>query len=160
MNILDTRDLYKRQCELQSDLDDLESDVSDAEDELADAKDLWDDREPSTEGELLHALEDAEKSCDKAQEALAEWKEEYQEDLDELNQLETEVGGEWMYGETLIPEDEFKNYAQYLAEDLHGDAIRDASWPFDHIDWEAAAEDLQMDYSSCEYQGTTYLFRG
>ena len=31
--------------------------------------------------------------------------------------------------------------------------------PFDCIDWEKAADALRQDYSSIDYQGTTYLFR-
>jgi len=94
-----------------------------------------------------------------AEKALSDWQSEYQEELDELNALESEVGREWMHGESLIPADGFADYARDLAEDLHGNAIRDAAWPFDYIDWEAAVDDLESDYSTCEYQGKTYLFR-
>jgi len=33
MNIIDTRDLYKRQCELQSELESLQDAVSDAQED-------------------------------------------------------------------------------------------------------------------------------
>ena len=144
MNIIDTRDLYKRQCELQSELETLQDAVSEAQEALAECDE--DEREY------------AEDALSEAQEALADWQSEYQEELDELNQLESEVGDEWMHGETLIDEDDFEEYAQDLAEDISG-MPRDQPWPFNCIDWEQAANELRMDYSSCEYQGTTYLFR-
>jgi len=146
MNIIDTRDLYKRQQELQSELETLQDAVSDAQESLDECQDT-DEQE---------ALAD---TLNEATAELEDWQSEYQEELDELNDLESEVGDEWMHGETLIPADGFADYARDLAEDLHGNAIRDAAWPFDHIDWEAATDDLKSDYSSVEYQGNTYLFR-
>ena len=148
MNIIDTRDLYKRQCELQEELETLQDDIDTAIAEVSEEQAKGTGYDP----ELATAAEDAEA-------ALSDWQSEYQEELNDLNTLESEVGREWMHGETLIPADDFIEYVRDLAEDLHGTAIRDAAWPFDHIDWEAAADDLESDYSSCEYQGTTYLFR-
>ena len=141
-NYLDTRDLYKRQCELQEELDALVEAVEEA-----------------LEMHLRLDTEESEELHREARDDHAKWLDEYQEELDELNRLENEVGDEWLHGCTLIPERDFEYYAQELAEDLHGNAIRDASWPFDCIDWDQAAEELKMDYSSCEYEGTTYLFR-
>jgi len=145
MNYLDTRDLYKRQCELQEELEALQDVVEEAR-ELITEETEGDD--PDGVWATLHEAEDD----------LADWQSEYQEDLDELNNLENEVGREWMHGTTLIPESEFTEYAQDLAEDISG-MPKDQPWPFSHIDWEAAADALKQDYSEAEYQGTTYLFR-
>lgn len=65
--------------------------------------------------------------------------------------------GDW-YPITLIADESFEEYAQDLAEDI-GAIQRDAQWPNNHIDWKAAAEALQQDYSSVEYDGTTYWYR-
>lgn len=146
MSYLDTRDLYERQCELQEELKALEEAVSASNEELNECQDEEDQEA------LAGALNEATA-------ALEDWKEEYQEELNELNDLENEIGGEWMHGETLIPEDEFKDYAMDLADDLHGRAVRDAYWPFSCIDWDQAADNLRSDYSSCEYQGVTYFYR-
>jgi len=81
MNIIDTRDLYKRQQELQSEFETLQDAVSD------------------TQG-FSYEHQEAEK-------ALSDWQSEYQEELDELNALESEVGDEWMHGKALIDEDFF-----------------------------------------------------
>lgn len=65
---------------------------------------------------------------------------------------------DWQYGETLIREDYFQEYAQQLAEDI-GAINSEAAWPLSHIDWEAAAEHLKMDYTAVDYRGTTYYAR-
>jgi len=66
--------------------------------------------------------------------------------------------GDWDDGETLIADHYFEEYAQELAEDI-GAINRDASWPNNYIDWEAAARALQQDYTSVEYGDTTYWMR-
>lgn len=65
---------------------------------------------------------------------------------------------DWQYGATLIHENHFTDYAKELAEDL-GTIPRDYSWPTSHIDWEAAANALKMDYSIVEFGGETYYVR-
>lgn len=62
-------------------------------------------------------------------------------------ELEGYAGDSLRDGNTVIADDHFEEYAQEYAGDLHGSAIVDASWPFDHIDWSEAAEGLKMDYS-------------
>lgn len=59
--------------------------------------------------------------------------------------------------ETLIREDCFKEYAQELAHDLG--AMEYASWPYCHIDWDAAAKALKQDYTEVTYDGDTWLVR-
>jgi len=36
---------------------------------------------------------------------------------------------------------------------------RDQRWPLNHIDWEAAAEELRQDYTTFTCDGMTYLAR-
>jgi hypothetical protein len=65
--------------------------------------------------------------------------------------------GDW-YPVTLIRDSHFKDYAQELAEEL--DLIdNSAKWPSNCIDWEQAARELQMDYSSVEFGDVTYWYR-
>jgi hypothetical protein len=52
----------------------------------------------------------------------------------------------------------FEDYARDLAEDI-GAIDRQAGWPADYIDWEAAADALAMDYTSVEFGGFDYLTR-
>lgn len=100
-----------------------------------DAEDYEDDRDAD-----LAAYADlaAELGCDADPEALA-----YQGD---------------MYDPTLIADEYFVKYAEELADDI-GAVNSEASWPNNHIDWEAAAEELRVDYSSVTFDGHDYLIR-
>lgn len=62
------------------------------------------------------------------------------------------------YPVQLIAESYFQEYAQDLAEDC-GMVDTSARWPMNCIDWEQAARELQMDYSSIEIRGFTYWYR-
>ena len=66
--------------------------------------------------------------------------------------------GDWKYGELLIRESYFEAYAQALADDL-GYIKPELSWPYNCIDWERAARELQMDYTSVDFDGVAYLIR-
>lgn len=65
---------------------------------------------------------------------------------------------DWEYGETLVRDSYFVDYAQELAEDI-GAVDPNAGWPNGYIDWERAARDLRMDYTSVEFDGVTYWGR-
>ena len=71
---------------------------------------------------------------------------------------EGESLADWPYGETLILESYFVTYAEQLAEEI-GAIPSDAAWPCTRIDWEAAAADLRVDYTSLTFGGETYLAR-
>lgn len=65
--------------------------------------------------------------------------------------------GSW-YPVSLIRDSYFKDYAQEFAEDI-GAISSDASWPLACIDWDQAASELQIDYTSVEFDGVTYWYR-
>jgi hypothetical protein len=75
-----------------------------------------------------------------------------------LDDVQGYAGDSVRDGVTLIPEDGFEDHARELAEDI-GAIPDNASWPLTCIDWEAAARDLQTDYTSCELDGVTYYYR-
>lgn len=150
---LDTRDLYKRQQELQGFKDAVEN----ARDEL----DQLSVQKPAEDESTLTELEEWETAMGDAQaaldDAIAEYGEEEQAELEELDELESEVS-EWMHGETMIPLDDFEDYAREFADDIG--AIPDENrWPCTCIDWERAARELAMDYSTVTFQGTDYYIR-
>ena len=58
-------------------------------------------------------------------------------------------------GIDLIRDSYFQEYAEDLADDI-GAIDRNAKWPLDHLDWEAAAASLKMDYTFVEFDGITY----
>lgn len=68
--------------------------------------------------------------------------------------------GDW-YPITLIRDSYFQDYAEELANDIGAidDRKGQAPWPLYCIDWERAARDLQMDYSSVDYDDVTYWYR-
>jgi len=65
--------------------------------------------------------------------------------------------GDW-YPLTLIRESYFRDYAQELAEDI-GAVNKNSTWPNNCIDWDQAARELQMDYTSVTIDGITYFYR-
>ncbi len=65
---------------------------------------------------------------------------------------------DWQYGATFIRDWYFKDYAQDLAEEI-GAIKFDYSWPVSHIDWDAAADALKMDYSAVDLDGVTFWTR-
>lgn len=62
------------------------------------------------------------------------------------------------YDPALIADSYFERYAEELAEDI-GAIPHDAQWPANRIDWEAAADDLRMDYTAVTFDGNDYLMR-
>lgn len=79
--------------------------------------------------------------------------------LEEFAEEASDYAPDWHYGERIIHEDYFTQYAQELSDELSlGDGAM-ARWPFMHIDWEAAADELKMDYSVVGFNGIMYYIR-
>ena len=113
--------------------------------EITNSEDVIDSREIIDRIAYLEDSEDADEIEERAAlVALAEQAEGYAPD--------------WQYGETLIRDSYFKDYAMELAEDI-GAIDSNASWPNTCIDWDQAARELQMDYTSVEFAGVTYWIR-
>lgn len=64
---------------------------------------------------------------------------------------------DWKYGETLIRDDYFTEYAQELVSDI-GDLPKNIPG-YLVIDWDQTAENIQQDYTSVEWDGVTYWVR-
>lgn len=89
------------------------------------------------------------------------------QEIEEIEEIGIELGEiegvkdaceDFEHGATLIPEDDFERYAQEFAEDI-GAINSEMSWPLGCIDWERAARELAMDYTTVSYQGTDYYIR-
>jgi predicted RNA-binding Zn-ribbon protein involved in translation (DUF1610 family) len=161
-DVLDSRDIIARIEELESQLGDAVvrtackhcgQDIEGRDDDWRDrgnnstcpneAGDAGQEHEP-TEGTSAPSLPD-----DEAEELAA------------LKALQDEAEGycsDWQHGATLIRDSYFEEYAEQFADDI-GAIDRNASWPICHIDWKAAAESLQMDYTSVDFDGVTYWVR-
>ena len=93
-----------------------------------------------------------------AEEAGARWTDLTDlEELEDLRGLRDEAQG---YGDwpncTLINDDNWVEYAQQLADDASG--VKE-DWPHRHIDWDAAADELKLDYTEVRYGGNSFLMR-
>lgn len=175
-NVIDSRDIIKRHEELESDLqaqyDELQEEfdilesyyekvLEDGEDPILTfaqycESEMPDDRNYFEGGKMPE---------------IANWLEAVAKDMyhtwqDEAIEYETlqaivrqcEGYGDWAYGESLISEDYFMEYAEQLATDI-GAITNDVSWPLTCIDWGAAADQLKQDYSSVDVDGSTYYIR-
>lgn len=91
---------------------------------------------------------------------LAEVQQRLFDELEVLSELaaQGESSPDWAYGEVLIRDTYFVEYAQGLAEGI-GAVDHDASWPYNCIDWERAARELQMDYTALDWDGVTFWIR-
>ena len=144
--IIDSRDVLARFEELTDEKTNLVDAIKEAEEAVNEAE---------AESDELEAAHDA---LEAAQEAATDWdnEEEYQALKELIDQAEGY--GDFRHGETLIRADQFEDYVRELAEDI-GAIDRNASWPLNHIDWPAAADELKGDYTEVEFDGTTYLMR-
>lgn len=82
-------------------------------------------------------------------------------ELATLLDLQDEAKGycaNWYHGAALIRDSYFEDYAHDLAESI-GAIGKDTQWPATHINWDAAADELKMDYTSVEWDGVTYWVR-
>ncbi len=90
-------------------------------------------------------------------ESLEELEDYESDELENLKQLKEDVNSsEWEYGLTLISDSYFEEYAEDFAYDI-GAAERGGPMEF-YIDWEKWANDLQMDYSSVDFDGVIYWY--
>jgi hypothetical protein len=148
---IDSRDVIARIEELEGE----RTDLMDARDE---AEAAYTERD-ADDGEAADALQEA---AIKAADALADWNSDNADELRKLQALQSEAEGycaDWHHGATLIRDSYFEDYARETAEDIHGKELREAHWPFDCIDWKRAAEEVQMDYTSVDFDGVTYWVR-
>lgn len=86
-----------------------------------------------------------------------------EEELEAIYELESDIGADLETAERdgvyFIAEDGFRDYAEEFAYDIGRIESRSYEWPYNHIDWDAAAQDLKYDFSEVEWQGNIYLFR-
>lgn len=140
-------------------------DIIDSRDVIARIEELEDERTMFAEDAEHEAVESGESKEDAAIAgitAYAEWDEsDNGQELAALESLAAEAEGyapDWNHGESLIRDSWFQTYAEELADDI-GAIDRNAKWPCNHINWKQAAEELQQDYTSVDFDGVTYWIR-
>lgn len=97
---------------------------------------------------------------------IQDWKNEWGEELnqiDEIDEVEDDInsysGNSFEDGVTLIEETDFEEYCEDFCRDV---VYVDSNLPAlieNNIDWSGVADDMRIDYTGIEYQGTTYLYR-
>lgn len=128
---------------------------ADGNESIQNTEDIIDSREVIARIETLEEMADADRNYWETDDSEAE--------RDELNALtalaaEGATFGDWSYGVALVRESHFKDYAMDFAEDI-GAVSSNASWPNTCIDWDQAAWELRMDYTSVDFDGITYYGR-
>lgn len=173
-DIIDSRDVIARIDELEDDIGAWESDISDHESEIGDREveidDLVNEQADLDDVKNAGEIDDLENQIDGVRDDIESIKgnialirvdiDEAQDDLTPIKDLANEAEGyssDWNHGEALIRDSYFEDYARQMAEDIGGDA--NTNWPNCHIDWEAAAEALQMDYTQVDFDSVTYWIR-
>ena len=152
-DIIDSRDIIARIEELEFERTSLVDSVTNAEDTLTDARDITSALSPEEVAEAREDVADAE-------EALSDWDDDNKDELDTLQALAEEGEGspDWSHGESLIRDSYFEEYAMDFAEEI-GAVDSGACWPNTCIDWKQAAEELQQDYFSVDFDGVDYWIR-
>ena len=158
-DVIDSRDVIRRIEELEELIEEATQAAKDAYDEAYAAHEPDDDE---TDASVIEKAREYAKAM--AAEAAAEHEPD-DEDVAELAALkalaeEASASPDWPYGEQLIRDSYFKQYAEELADDIGAiDAKLEGRWPYTRIDWDAAAEDLKADYMPVDYSDVRYWIR-
>ena len=142
MNILDTRDLAERREALKQEI-----------------LDSFLENFPHYE-EMTESFEDIRFE----EEEIESWKEDFEDELkkiEEIDDVENELGSEFEYGVTLVDVDDFEDYCEELMEEF-GYINKDTPQLIkNNIDYKGIAEDMKYYYyTEVTYQGNSYLGRG
>jgi len=161
-DIIDSRDVIARIEYLQGLQEEAQSKASEVKEEIEslEAEEDLSEEDDTHLAELRESLWTYGDSQEYGE--TADWTEEEAAELKELLSLQDEAEdcGDWKDGATLIKDSYFTEYAEQLADDLGYLNENPNRWPFNHIDWEAAAEELQQDYSQVSFFGDDYWVRG
>ena len=119
--------------------------------QIDNTQDTIDSREIIDRIEELEGIED--QSNEEAQELAALLK----------VQEQAENCADWQYGEALIRHSYFEQYTEELIADCYPmpKEYESGQWPWRHmtIDYQAAAEELEHDYTMIDFDGVDYLIR-
>lgn len=149
--VTDSRDVIERLDELQEERDSLLEIVATTQTDLHDhIDDLESGAEPNKSFEA---------DVTNAELKLTEWDKEYKEELDALVDFCescSNYNDDWSHGTPIVSEDEFTAFAMNLASDV---CSNNNAWPFNHIAWDSAADELKSDYTLIRYDRENYYIR-
>lgn len=152
-DIIDSRDIESYITEMEEDIADIEEAIHEMEEEIMELRDdeyMSDDELADKIYDLEQKIEDAKNEIDAIESEL--------NPVREFAETAKAYSSDWNYGTQIINDDYFVEYAQQVADDM-GLGNMDM-WPFDHIDWESAADALKMDYTAVNFGEKTYWVKG
>lgn len=175
-DVIDSRDVIARIDELESDIsgweDDIEdhqTDIADKESEITDeeasSSELDDDKDADEIAEIENNIESLQSDIDSMEDNINTIRNditEAQEELNPLKELASDAEGysaDWSYGEALIRDTYFEEYAKQLVQDIGVLPDNIPGYIENNIDWEGVASDIQMDYTSVDFDGVEYWIR-
>lgn len=154
-DIIDSRDVIARIKELEDELTEPDGDYCYGCNLALDPPDPDDPSETDEDGRAWHL------TCKEAGLRYDDGLDEEREELEALKALaeQGEAHPDWPYGAALIRESYIDgDYAFERAVDFGYISDRDSMyrWPFNNMDWRAAAEDLKADATEVDFDGVTY----
>lgn len=148
-DVFDSRDLIEYKTELEQEI--LDTYMEWAENHNENIEDDEDELDiPLTFDEVDIDEEDFTSTC-------SDLIEEYEGIRDFVEELEGY--GDFDHGETLIHEDYFEEYCKQLCQDCGYIPSDLPAFIENNIDWDAVSSDLMVDYTSANYNGSTYYMR-
>lgn len=151
-NFIDPRDVASEAADYESDIETKQEEIEETEEEINDLEVEIEDSEDDDVTDLEDKLADlrltlANLNCEK---------DELEEESQSIMELNSDCE-DYARGESLINEDYWVTYVQQMAEDIDG--INTSNWPYNCIDWEQAATDLAMDYTTITFEGQDFYIR-
>jgi hypothetical protein len=159
-NIIDSRDIIQRIEDLRAQRDSLQDEINSITDAVVDARDELDDNEAEDRRQALEdVFEGLNEDLQRAVSNLFDFDAENHEEVTMLSAINDEGQGygDWEHGTTLIRETHFIDYCRELVVDI-GAMPRDFP-DYIVIDWEATADNLKVDYTTVDINGTDYYYR-
>ncbi len=86
------------------------------------------------------------------------WKTEFDDELKLLRQVNeqgSDYSSDWSRGVRLIHDNVFTEYVREMIEEEYDTS----KWPYRHIDYDSASEEMKSDYTVIEADGETYYIR-
>jgi hypothetical protein len=78
--------------------------------------------------------------------------------LTDVEEEAAAISQDWPFGAAMIRADYFPTFVRQYAEEFSS-VSDDTHWPFNHIDWDAAVEDLRDGYEELYFDGVKYYLR-
>lgn len=119
------------------------------------------DRDRIDSREIIERIDDLAECQAAYDREGGDWARDYPEDAEELAALRALADQcvgycpDWNYGAALIRDSHFPTYTRELAEDI-GAVHPVTRWPLTCVDWDRAANELRMDYTSVDFDGVTF----